>query len=220
MKKHSLNLLASAVLIITATSCKNGKKAETTEAKPVEQITEPVASTESYKAIAEQTFVTWDAKKIVGGHQGTINASTGILEVTDGKISGGNFIIDINTIKATDIEPGEKNDKLVAHLKNEDFFDVAKFPNGAFQITSVTEKEGKTMIAGNLTLKDVKKNIEFPAMVAVNGDVATIKSEPFNLDRTEWNINFHSGKITDAAALGDKLIKDEVEITVNITAKK
>ena len=69
-------------------------------------------------------------------------------------------------------------------------------------------------------LKDVKKNIEFPAMVAVNGDVATIKSEPFNLDRTEWNINFHSGKITDAAALGDKLIKDEVGITVNVTAKK
>ena len=76
------------------------------------------------------------------------------------------------------------------------------------------------MVAGNLTLKGIKKNIEFTATVSVNGGTATIKSDSFNLDRTEWNINYNSGKLTDAAALGDKLIKDEVGITVTITASK
>ena len=164
MKKQSIKLLVCTALIISATSCKKEKKVETTEAKPV---VETVVATETYKTIAENTFVNWEAKKIVGGHQGTIHSSTGMLEVKGDKVVGGNIIIDLNTIKCTDIEDEATNAKLIGHLKNKDFFDVEQFANGAFQITSISEKEGKTMVAGNLTLKNIKKNIEFPASVSV-----------------------------------------------------
>jgi len=216
MKNQTLSILAFTAFTLAFTSCKDEKKAATTEAKTVVE----VAASETYIANTAETFITWEAKKIIGGHQGTIKASSGVLEVKGKDVVGGNFIIDINSLDVTDIEEEDKKANLIGHLKNEDFFDVAKHANGAFEITSVTTKESKSIVAGNLTLKGIKKNIEFPATIVVNGGTAMIKSEPFNIDRTEWNINFHSGKLTDSAALGDKLIKDEVSIVVSVTATK
>lgn len=216
MKNQTLSLLAFGALTLGVISCKSDKKVETTDAKPVET----VVTSETYKAVPAKTMITWEAKKLVGGHQGTINASSGVLEIKGNEVVGGNFILDINSVICTDIEDEATNAKLIGHLKNEDFFDVAKHPNGAFQITSITAKDGKSIVAGNLTLKGIKKNIEFPATVTVAAGMAVIKSDSFGLDRTEWNINYNSGKLTDAAALGDKLIKDEVGIVVTITASK
>ena len=216
MNKTNIKLFAIVGLIALTTSCKEEKKAVTQEAKPVQEM---VTATK-YKADPAKTFITWDAHKLVGGHQGTINASGGVLKVENGKLVGGSFIIDVNSITCTDIPAGGKNDKLIAHLKNEDFFETEKFPNGAFEITSVTNKAGKDIIAGNLSLKGVKKNIEFPAMVTISEASLMITSEEFVIDRTDFNIMHNSAKTADAAALGDYLIKDNVHITVNIIANK
>jgi len=143
-KNITIKAITLAALTFGMVSCKNDKT-KTTEAKEVEK----VAVEEIYKATPAKTMIMWDAAKLVGGHQGTINASTGILNVTDGKLVGGNFIFDVNTIKATDIPAEDENyAKLVGHLKAEDFFNVAAHPNAAFQITSVTENAGKSTIAG------------------------------------------------------------------------
>ena len=216
MKKQLIKIATIAFIAMGAISCKDGKKAEASEAKPVEE----VAVAEKFKADPAQTMISWDADKLVGGHEGTINASNGVVETKGGKLVGGNFIFDINTIKCTDLEKEEENAKLIGHLKSEDFFDVANHPNGAFEITSVTEEGGKSVIAGNLTLKGVKKNISFPATVSVDGNTATITSDEFNIDRTEWGINYNSGKFKPAKELGDYLIKDNVGIKVNVTASK
>jgi len=215
MKNIAIKAISLVVLTLGAVSCKNDKT-KTTEAKAVEQ----VAVEKTFKAIAAETMISWDADKLVGGHNGTINASVGVLNIKDNKLVGGNFIFDINSIKCLDIPAdNENNAKLVGHLKAEDFFDVAKYPSAAFQITSVSKKEGKSIIAGNLTLKGIKKNIEFPATVNVTDNSATITSEEFVIDRTEFNIKYNSGKFADPVKLGDYLIKDNVGIKVSVVAK-
>ncbi|WP_010177411.1 YceI family protein [Aquimarina agarilytica] len=216
MKKQLINILAVTVLTASFISCKKNKEVETTNAKTVEQ----VVTAEKFKAVPAQTMIKWNAHKIVGGHQGTINASAGLIEVKGNDLVGGNFIFDINTIKCSDLPAGENYDKLIGHLKNEDFFDVAKHPSAAFQITSVTPKNGKSVIAGNLSIKGIKKNIEFPATVSVNGNTVTITSDEFEIDRTEWGVKYNSGKFADPAKLGDYLIKDNVGIQIAVTASK
>ena len=58
-------------------------------------------------------------------------------------------------------------------------------------------------------------------MSPLNGDDVTITSDTFTLDRTEWNIMYNSATSDDvAASLGDKLIKDDVEIKISVKAKK
>ena len=129
----------------------------------------------------------------------------------------------MNSLVSTDLE-GEWKDKLEAHLKGTvegkegDFFNVAKFPTAAFEVTGSEDADGKTNLSGNLTLKGVKNNITFPVSVVTEGDVLTITSETFTLDRTKWGVNYGSKTIFDN--LGDKFVNDEMEMKITVKAKK
>ncbi len=213
MKKIVTKGIAILALGLAFTACKNDTKtAETSEAKVVEVVSETL----DFK-VDNSSLLIWKANKIVGGHEGTFNVAKGTAQIKDNALVGGIFMFDIASIKCTDIPVEEKgNAKLVSHLLNEDFFDVEKFPNAKFEITTVEASK----VSGNLTLKGVTKNVSFSAKVVVNNDMVNITSDTFTIDRTEWNINHNSGKIMDAAKLGDYLIKDNVELKINVTAKK
>ena len=213
MKKLVLNLFTFAAIGLAVVSCKNENKAETSDAKEVKEV---VASA-NYKAVPESSMIMWRANKVVGGHEGTINVSEGVAKLEGDQLVGGNFVFDINTINPTDIPADDENHaKLTGHLKNADFFDVEKHDTATFEITNV---EGNN-ISGNLTMKGITKNVTFPANISVNGDELNITSDKFTIDRTEWGIEYNSGKVMDAAKLGDYLIKDDVELQVKVKANK
>ena len=63
---------------------------------------------------------------------------------------------------------GEKKTDLEGHLKNQDFFEVEKFPTGHFEIVKVEEmaiENATHKITGNLTLKGITKSVEFPIKI-------------------------------------------------------
>ena len=70
------------------------------------------------------------------------------------------------------------------------------------------------MIRGNLKLKDVTKNISFPARVDLDGNTLKAKSN-FDIDRTQWQMNYGNDK-----TLGDKFISETVNIELDLKAKK
>ncbi|WP_375238947.1 YceI family protein [Aurantibacter sp.] len=213
MKKTILKGFTIIALGLVVTSCKNDTKtSEITEA----EIINSTNQTESYK-VDDNSLLVWKANKIIGGHEGTFNVAGGTVNIKDNTLVDGNFNFNIGSLKCTDIpEESEGNSNLVNHLLNEDFFDVVKFPTAKFEITKV---EG-SRISGNLTLKEITKNISFDVKVVVSNNTVTITSDTFTIDRTEWNISHNSGKIMDAAKLGDYLIKDDVELKINVTANK
>lgn len=49
-----------------------------------------------------------------------------------------------------------------AHLKTADFFDAAKFPEMTFKSTKVEKKGNRMVLTGDLTIKDVTKQVSFP----------------------------------------------------------
>ena len=125
----------------------------------------------------------------------------------------------MNSIIDLDIPAEEEgNGKLVGHLKSADFFDVEKFPYASFEITSVEEKEGKTMLSGNLKLKDKVNNVTFPVSVSMDGDAMTLTSETFTIDRSKWDVRYGSKSFFDN--LGDKFISDDIELKINVVASK
>ena len=85
-------------------------------------------------------------------------------------------------------------------------------------ITSSEAKDGKTLVNGILTIKGITKDISFLATISKNGDTVVLQSDKFNIDRTLWDIRFRSGKFFDN--LKNKLIYDDLPITVKVTAKK
>ena len=63
-----------------------------------------------------------------GGHDGYINFKEGYFIKSKDVITGGEFIIDMNSITNSDIKEKRGKDSLVKHLMESDFFDVEKHP--------------------------------------------------------------------------------------------
>jgi polyisoprenoid-binding protein YceI len=82
----------------------------------------------------------------------------------------------------------------------------------------VTEENGKSMITGNLNLKDITKSITFPAMISNEGPSMTLKSEPFMINRTDFKINYASKSVFDD--LKDKFVDDNIELVVTLIILK
>jgi polyisoprenoid-binding protein YceI len=173
----------------------------------------------NYKANIESSKINWKGFKPTGSHYGTINLADGNFIVNNDKIVGGEFTINMNSIIDLDMPAdNEYNAKLVGHLKSEDFFDVAKFPNGSFNIKEVENKDGKSIIKGELTLKGITHPVSFLADVKIENGQLTFKSETFKIDRSKWNIRYKSKSFFDD--LKDKFIDDEMEISIDVIANK
>lgn len=156
--------------------------------------------------------IAWLAKKVTGEHNGTVAISAGALNVDGNKLIGGNFSIDLKTIKDLDLTDPGYNQKLVGHLSSGDFFEVEKFPTASFVITKVAGNQ----VTGNLTVKGITKSITFPAEIAVKGGKVTAKAN-ITIDRTDFNIRFNSKKFFES--IGDKAIYDDFALTVSLVSE-
>lgn len=221
--KLTWQLLIIATLSLSFIACKSdkGAKADTSEAGTVN---EEVGK--NYSVDAETSMISWEGSKIAGKHMGTIKVQEGSVSVKEGKITGGNFTIDMNSINVTDLE-GDKKAYLESHLKGsaddnaDDFFNVNKYPTAKFEITKVSnltnDPEASHLVYGNLSLKDVTKQVGFKAQIAISESNITVNAPQFKIDRTEWGIKYGSGKFFDD--LKDKAIDDEMGITIDLKAK-
>jgi polyisoprenoid-binding protein YceI len=162
--------------------------------------------------------ITWKGESVTGFHAGEISVSNGSLTIENGKLTGGSFDIDMNTITCTDLKPAEGGDRLVGHLKADDFFGVAKYPTAKFVITKSTWQGGNNYkIVGNLTIKETTKEIKFNAVASGNDTKATAEATVM-IDRTDYNVKYGSGSFFDG--LGDKTIYDNFELKISLVAGK
>lgn len=172
---------------------------------------------ETYTVDASASQIDWLGKKVTGEHNGTIALKDGSFEFTDGKLTGGNFTVDMTSIDNSDLE-GEWKGKLVGHLKSDDFFGVEKYPTAKFVITGVVSQgPGKYKITGDMTIKDKTNEVKFNADFKENDDQLTGLAS-IVIDRSEYDVRYGSGSFFDD--LGDKTIYDDFELTVKIVANK
>ncbi|MCF7569578.1 YceI family protein [Sabulilitoribacter arenilitoris] len=217
MKKRIVAIFTIATLVISATGCKD--KAKEADTKAPEEAATTKASAEKYTANVSESTIAWKGFKPTGTHNGTISIENGVLNMVDGKINSGTFLIDMNSIEVLDMpKENEYNAKLTGHLKSADFFDVEKHPSAAFEITGLSEAEGKTMLSGNLTLKETKNNVTFPVTVTNTDGTVILTSETFTIDRSKWNVKYGSKSFFDD--LGDKFINDDIELKITVKATK
>ena len=135
------------------------------------------------KWIGEYTFY-------FGGHDGDIAFKEGYFIKTNAIITGGEFIIDMNSITNNDIKIKDANLSLVNHLKDPDFFDVKKYPLASLKITSVEYFENNDVkVTANLTIKEITKPITFNGKL--NYEAKEMKMR-FKIDRRAWNVNYKS----------------------------
>jgi len=182
-------------------------------------------SGKEYAVNSATSQIMWEGSKVTGTHNGTVEISNGSISMEDGNLTGGNFTIDMSSIVDNDLD-GDMKANLENHLKGTvegketDFFNVPKYPNAKFEITKATKlmnnEDANYVVSGNLTLKDVTKEISFRAMVNESNGKISVKTPQFTIDRTEWGIKYGSAKFFDG--LKDKAIAEEIGLKVDLTA--
>jgi polyisoprenoid-binding protein YceI len=218
--KSIINFSLFVLLTLAVFSCKD-------KAPSAADATEVAASAEGTKFVVapEAAKINWEGSKPTGKHSGTINITNGELTVKDGALAAGSFTIDMNSITVTDLT-GDEKAGLEEHLKGtgaegaDDFFSVTKFPTGKFEITSVTpttEAGANAIVKGNLTLKDIAKEVSIPATITITGDMVAVTTNSFTINRTDWGINYASKNFFKE--IGDKFIEDNIALQIMIEAK-
>lgn len=162
--------------------------------------------------------VKWEAKKVTGKHNGTIEIANGSFSATPSGITGGTIVIDMKTIVDVDLTDAGYNVKLIGHLKSDDFFGVDKFPESKLIVKNVTLVSGDNYkFLGDLTIKGVTNPIEFTAKVTQTSDKLNAEGI-MTINRAKFGVKYGSSSFF--ANLGDKVIYDDFTLAFNITAQK
>ena len=115
----------------------------------------------------------------------------------------------MQSITVDDIENPKKNGYLVSHLKNEDFFDVSKYPKAYLKILSSKKISSKDMINSNVSIIGELNIKGITNKVVINSNIdfdKNISRGQLIVDRTKWDIKYGSNSFYD---LGDRAIYDD-----------
>ena len=163
-----------------------------------------------------KSLVKWTGSNLFkfNKHFGTVKFRNGVFLKRGGSIFGGKFEMDMTSIINTD---GKYNEMLVWHLKNEDFFDVEKYPTSKLEILNVRYNDHTNVeIEANLTIKNTTQPIAFGATLENVNDKLVLKSK-FIIDRTRWAITYESKSLLNS--LKDDIISDAIEFEVIVYTK-
>lgn len=219
-----MRYILSIMLVCVLAACEQAPKADKatiTEAHPVKE-----SEGRQYQVDAANSELQWIGTKPTGKHTGRFRLQEGKLFVKDTTITGGNIVIEMNSLENIDLSKTDSalQRKFETELKGPLFFDVANFPTATFEITNVSDfapsvgnevlmKDANYTVQGNLTIKNITKNISFPAHVRFEKGAITASAN-FNIDRTLWGMNYRTDK-----TLQDKLINSAVNIQISLSAK-
>ncbi len=141
-------------------------------------------------------------------HSGNIQLKSGSLEVDGQSITGGEFVIDMNSITNSDLTDATKNGKLVGHLKSDDFFAVEKFPEAKLIING---SDGNTINA-DLTIRGITKPISFESTLKENSDNKLVFAASMMVPRTDFEV-MYGWKVENAVLSGEFKLDVEISAT-------
>jgi polyisoprenoid-binding protein YceI len=152
---------------------------------------------------------------MVSNTRGKFNKATGVLALDDKDVTKSTVTVEID---ATSIDTSDaKRDE---HLRNEDFFDVKKFPKITFKSTKVAKSGDKLLVTGDLAIKGVTK----PVVLTVEAISPEIK-DPFGglrrgttastkINRKDFGLTWNKALDAGGLAVGEEIaIQLELEFT-------
>ncbi len=207
MKKNLLSLALLAATSFAFVACDSKENSETTEeiaGLPDGTMNVDLASSE----------VMWEGNMVgLYSHSGDVKLTDGSVTVTDGKITGGNFEVDLSTINPTDDNYDAEKDqtpaKLVGHLSSDDFFAVEQHPKATFEITG---SDGDTVM-GNLTVRGKTNPEEVKNVVISEADGKVTMSGDLTFDRTKYDVSFKH-------PVQEMVLSNDVAMKVKLVANK
>ncbi len=181
-----------------------------------------------YEVDPKASKIEWASEKklIDWKHNGTVQIESGSLYKSTGKdgveIVMGYVAVDMDTM--TNLDHGGANETLIKHLKSSDFFDVKTYPVAIVKFSATPDptaavKNGSPWKAtGTLTIRGKTNPVDFTVVSEESADGLVIGTSSLVIDRSKYDVKFGSESFFQG--LGDNIIKDEIPLTITLTAKR
>ena len=206
MKFNALIFTAALALVACQSEIKDKPAAVVSDSTTETTATQSAAGGTTANVIKEKSSIRFVGAKVTRDHKGQFKNYDGTIEYAQGQPQRVSFTIDLNSIESDD-------EKLTAHLKSPDFFDVAKYPTATFTSTSLTpapagSPAGVTHeLKGTLDMHGVAKEVTIPVKAEQTADGVRTTSE-FTINRHDWGISYKG--------MADDLIKDNVLMQLDL----
>ena len=194
------------------------------EGRGVAETDKPVPPDGWFEIDPDESRAEWMGRNLLNKHDGRIAFKAGRLQFVQGELTGGEFVLDMNSITCRDLAGDPMHDVLIAHLRSDDFFDVERYPEARFVITSTerilnaTPGAPNLIVRGDLTLKETTRPVEFLTTAGLTSEGKPAAQCVFAIDRTLWNVLYGSGKYF--RRLGGHLVNDQIETQLRIVTRE
>ena len=165
---------------------------------------------QKFEANTEKSTIKWTGKKIGSEHQGELDLSNGFLEIRDDRVTAGMFEVDMGSIRNTDLDSEDRKQRLVGHLKSDDFFSVDQYPSSTLEITGGSRFiNDKATLTGQITIKGKTEPVTFETVRKNNTYNANL-----SIDRSKFDVRYGSDSFFDN--LGDNAINDVFSLDIQL----
>lgn len=161
-----------------------------------------VVKAQALKPADEKEAVSFSIKNFALNTKGTLGGLKGSINWSPANLGTASLNV---TVDAGSINTGV--DSRDAHLKKEEYFDVAKYPVISFASVEITAgADGAYKASGNLTIKGVTKVISFPFTAKQEGSGYLFEGS-FTINRRDYGVGGSS-----------LVLSDEVKVTLKVHA--
>jgi polyisoprenoid-binding protein YceI len=157
-----------------------------------------------YKPVEQGSSLNFSIKNLGFGVDGSFSGFGGIINFDPQNPANSSFDVFINAT-TVNTDNGLRDE----HLKGDSFFDVKNYPRIRLASAKVaaTNKNGTYLLTGQLTIKGKSKPISFPFTATPAADGYLFKGT-FKMNRKDFGVG------------GTSTVADELQVTINVTAKK
>jgi polyisoprenoid-binding protein YceI len=161
-------------------------------------------STAQYKTVEEGSTLKFNIKNLGFGVHGSFGGFEGSINFDPQSPANGSF--DVTITAATVNTDNSLRDE---HLKGDSFFDVKNYPRIRLSSVKIAagNKSGTYQFNGQLTIKGKSKPVSFPFTAAPSTDGYVFKGS-FKINRKDFGVG------------GTSTVSDELEVLINVVAKK
>lgn len=168
----------------------------------------PEGETITYKIDPDYSAIMWNATVPIGTREGGWTLFDGTVTMVEGHPETMKIDVTVDMTSAYSDAP-ELTTKLQG---DENFFKPGTYPTSKFTSKNATKTAEGYTVTGDFTIRDVTKEITFPATVTLEGDQLKAKAE-IEMNRQDFGITYHS-------TIGDYAIKDMCLLILDIVANK
>ena len=156
---------------------------------------------------ASHSYVDFSIRHFLAKSKGSFQKIQGVIDFSD--TPSMNVTIDVESINTS-------NENRDSHLRSDEYFDTAKFPTMTFVSKSFNNTGNGMSVTGDLTIRDITKEIEFPLIYLGKQDTGRgYPSAAFEGEITIKRTEFGVGK--EGVSLGDEVT---IEFSLELNPKK